>query len=75
MRKKKLDIEKLNNELSTNAKVGTFVGNEKGFGFVEIEGETEDIFIAPSKTNGAMDGDKVFVIIDDNQNNNEINDN
>ena len=25
---------------------GTFVGNAKGFGFVEVEGEEEDIFIS-----------------------------
>ena len=60
-RKKKLDIEKLNNELSTEAFVGKFVGNERGFGFVEIEGREEDIFISPQDTFGAMNGDTVFV--------------
>ena len=62
-KKKKIDIEKLNNELSTDAKVGKFVGNERGFGFVEIEGQQEDIFISPKDINGAMDGDTVFVML------------
>ena len=60
-RKKSRNIEELNNELSTDAKVGKFVGNEKGFGFVEIDGQNEDIFIPPSDINGAMHGDMVFV--------------
>ena len=63
MRKKKLDIEKLNNELSTDAVVGKFVGNERGFGFVEVEGREDDIFISPKDTFGAMNGDTVFVMI------------
>ena len=62
-RKNKLDIEKLNNELSTEAVVGKFVGNERGFGFVEIEGKEDDIFISPQDTFGAMNGDTVFVRI------------
>ena len=68
-RKKKLDIEKLNNELSTDAVVGKFVGNERGFGFVEIEGRDDDIFISPKDTFGAMNGDTVFVMLkkDDDQ--------
>lgn len=41
--------------------VGKFVGNERGFGFVEIEGRDEDIFIAPSDTKSAMHGDIVSV--------------
>ncbi len=63
MRKKKLDIEKLNNELSTDAIVGKFIGNERGFGFVEVEGREDDIFISPKDTFGAMNGDTVFVMI------------
>ncbi len=60
---RKKNIEYLNNELATNAVVGTFVGNEHGYGFVEVEGRDEDIFIAPSDVNGAMNGDTVFVRI------------
>ncbi len=42
---------------------GTFIGHMKGFGFVDIEGEEEDIFIPESQTNGAMDKDTVQIII------------
>ncbi len=44
-------------------KVGTFLGNQKGFGFVEIEGEAEDVFIPESEVNGAFHLDKVQVKI------------
>ena len=42
---------------------GTFRGNERGFGFVSIEGEEEDIYIAKEDTNFAMDGDTVAIDI------------
>ena len=35
---------------------GVFVGNARGFGFVTVEGEAEDIFISESAVNGAMHG-------------------
>lgn len=38
---------------------GTFIGNAKGFGFVEIEGREEDLFIPEDKTGGAFHGDVV----------------
>ena len=69
--KSKIILEKLNNELSKNACVGTFIGNEKGFGFVEVEGREEDIFIPPSDTNSAMHGDTVFVMLRDDENSKE----
>ncbi len=40
--------------------LGTFIGNAKGFGFVEVEGEKEDIFISADSVNGALNGDKVL---------------
>lgn len=40
---------------------GTFIGNVRGFGFVEIEGEKEDIFIPETAVNGALHGDEVLV--------------
>lgn len=46
-------------------KTGTFISNQKGFGFVEIEGETEDVFIPESEVNGAFHLDKVQVKITD----------
>lgn len=46
-----------------NQLIGTFEGNAKGFGFVVIEGEKDDIFIPESATNGAMHKDQVQVVI------------
>ena len=69
---RKNSIEYLNNELSTSAFVGRFVGNERGFGFVEIEGRDEDIFIPRTNVNGAMHGDEVFVNIVESSNNEEL---
>ncbi len=43
--------------------VGKFCGSQKGFGFVTIEGRTEDVFISPEKTGGAFHGDKVQIQI------------
>ena len=48
---------------SDKCKVGIFSGTAKGYGFVVIEGEKEDIFIPESVTKGAMNGDKVQVEI------------
>ena len=44
---------------------GTFIGHPKGFGFVEIEGQDEYIFIPESDTGTAMHQDKVRIIIRD----------
>jgi len=46
-----------------NIKTGIFSGTQRGFGFVTLEGEPEDIFIPESSTNGAMHGDKVAVML------------
>ena len=42
---------------------GIFRANEKGFGFVEVEGQEEDFFIPANSTNGALNGDTVHVSI------------
>ena len=42
---------------------GTFIGNQKGFGFVEVEGEEEDIFIPANATGTAMHQDHVQVLL------------
>ena len=42
---------------------GTFVGNSRGFGFVEIPDEEEDIFIPEEATGTAMHMDKVQVCL------------
>jgi len=43
---------------------GKFVSHERGFGFVELEGNANDIFIPPNATKGSMNGDIVKVKID-----------
>lgn len=45
-------------------KTGVFLGSQRGFGFVRIEGENEDIFIPENATKGALHNDKVQVSID-----------
>lgn len=40
---------------------GTFISNAKGFGFVEIEGREQDLFIPEEKVNGAFHKDRVEV--------------
>ena len=49
--------------MKDNIITGKFIANERGFGFVEIEGESKDIFISPDMTNGSMTGDIVMVKI------------
>ena len=44
---------------SYNLVNGKFLGNERGFGFVETDDE-KDVFIAQDKTNGAIHGDIVL---------------
>lgn len=46
-----------------NIKTGIFSATQKGFGFVIIEEESEDIFIPENATKGAMHGDKVAIMI------------
>lgn len=45
-------------------KAGVFLGSQRGFGFVRIEGENEDIFIPENATKGALHNDKVQISID-----------
>ena len=42
---------------------GIFTGNSRGFGFVTVEGEPQDIFISESLVNGAMHGDLVQITL------------
>lgn len=42
-------------------KTGTFIGHPKGYGFVEIEGEEEDLYIPEDEVHGALHLDKVQV--------------
>src|SRR5690554_2768244 len=48
-----------------SVKTGMFSGTQKGFGFVIIEGEAEDIFIPEVATKGAIHGDTVLISLSD----------
>lgn len=52
---------------NNNLKVGRMIANKKGFGFVDIEGDT-DVYIAKENMNGAIHGDKVIVEITSGKN-------
>lgn len=43
---------------------GIFISNEKGFGFVEVEGEEEDYFIPEKNIGGAFHHDTVLVAVE-----------
>lgn len=51
--------------MKSNGKVltGTFISNAKGFGFVEIEGREEDLFVPEDRVNGAFHKDLVQVAL------------
>lgn len=58
LKKKKENLE--------NCIKGVFRGNEKGFGFVKIDGQDEEIYISRGNTKDAVSGDEVLIkIIDD----------
>ena len=64
--RRKIKIKKNKNKKKSRGiegREGTFIGHPKGFGFVEIEGQDEDIFIPESDTGTAMHQDKVRIII------------
>ena len=42
---------------------GVFTSSTRGFGFVQVEGREQDIFIPPEATNGALHQDTVLVAI------------
>ena len=45
-----------------NVLTGTFLGNMKGFGFVEVEGAEEDFFVSEKDTLGAFHKDTVEIV-------------
>lgn len=47
--------------ISDFTKIGTFIGHQKGFGFVTVEDDTEDYFISANYTKGALNHDKVMI--------------
>lgn len=48
---------------NSNLRKGILRMNKKGFGFVEVSGEEEDIFISPDNINKALNNDTVIVEI------------
>lgn len=65
MQEGKIEVSKRGKYSKTEGKFlkGTFTGNVRGFGFVTIEGEPEDIFIPEERINGAMHGDLVQIAL------------
>ncbi len=49
--------------MSDVTKIGMFIGHQKGFGFVTVEGEEEDYYIPDFATGGALHNDKVMIKI------------
>lgn len=45
------------------ALVGKFMSTQKGFGFVSVEGEEDDIYIAGKDTGGALNNDTVQFVV------------
>jgi len=43
--------------------IGTFISNQRGFGFVEVDGREEDLYIPEDKVNGAYHLDTVEVVL------------
>ncbi len=60
-RKRKNSIYQLMEDRSTEKLTGTFINNSRGFGFVEIEGKKQDLFIPGEEVNGAFHKDRVQV--------------
>ena len=56
-----VDVKGKIKPISGNIMIGTFIGTQKGYGFVAIEGEKDDIFIPENATKGALHNDKVQV--------------
>lgn len=61
----KLEITKRGRYKKPEAKLvtGMFIANQKGFGFLEVEGRDEDLFIPEAKVNGAFPGDTVQALL------------
>ncbi len=51
-----------------NIKTGKYMGTQRDFGFVRIEGEEDDVYIAGNKSKGAVDGDTVRVAVEKQRN-------
>ncbi|MDO4647928.1 MAG: ribonuclease R [Eubacteriales bacterium] len=60
---KQEDLLKRNRRIKGELAEGIFIGNARGFGFVEIEGEEQDIFVPAEDTATAMHQDRVQIVI------------
>ena len=58
-----LDLKGKIKSMPGHIMTGKYMATQKGFGFVRVEGEPDDIFISAHDTRGAMDGDSVQVIL------------
>lgn len=65
IREGKIEITKKGKYLKTQQKkyIGKFSAHQKGFGFVTVEGEEQDIFISDRDVRGAMNGDTVEIVL------------
>ncbi len=58
-----IDSRGLIRKASGDTYAGTFSGTSRGFGFVRIDGETEDVFISPDDVHSARDKDRVLITL------------
>lgn len=58
-----IDLKGKIKPLPADVKVGKYMATQRGFGFVRMEGEDDDIFIPGSYTKSALDGDTVQVLV------------
>lgn len=56
-----IDLKGKIKPLPADVKVGRYMATQRGFGFVRVENEEDDIFIPGVHTKGALDGDTVQV--------------
>lgn len=59
----RLQITKRGRYMKSEEKIltGTFISNSKGFGFVEVEGQSEDYYVPEGKVHGAFHQDTVSI--------------
>lgn len=58
-----IDLKGKIKPLPADVKVGRYMATQRGFGFVRVENEEDDIFIPGVHTKGALDGDTVQVLV------------
>ncbi|HHT97847.1 MAG TPA: ribonuclease R [Clostridiales bacterium] len=58
---------KLDSTNENEYKTGVFSGTQKGYGFLIIEGEKDDVFIPEPGVNGAFNGDVVMIKLNDSK--------